>query len=331
MTSKSNQKTYALIAIFALVLVCFVGIPGYMNPIISVGDTGTPTLPGGEVADPSTLQTVTKPVKIVGTDELAGGALDGTTSAIAVYDSNGQTLLETLSFSSGSCTSSNSYASGTTLYVKYYYDTTIDAYYWEKVIVPKMTPGDADSLTTNSINLRCREAGAYSDSLMTSSGLTLTDGVDVNTTGTSNDTLTCTYTWFTTSDNTGYETFYDPIYGVDMKIQLWASLSGTGYETISLSGFDGSFPKGSTQYYYETLNADAVSKQKIGNDYVLSGSNSFTFGVNAAGFGNTTTSYPTLQLYLKIYSNEGYMQTYGDYGPYDFTAAESTVNFMDIS
>jgi hypothetical protein len=329
------MKNKNLMLLALALAVCLVGVMYYG---ITFNDVGLPTDDGandnggnqGSTTDPTGMTSVNKPLKIVGVDELAGGSLDGTTNAVVVYDSDGKTVLETGSFSSGAVTTGQSYPSGKQLWIKYYYDTTIDSYMFWQVTVPKMTPADAESLTSNQITLKTREAGAYTDSLITSSGLTIADGTDLNTTGSGNDTLTATYTFYTTTDNTGYPTFTDPIYNMQMKIQIWATLSGTGYEAISLSGFDGGFEKGSTMYYYKTVNPNDAAKYKVGNDYVYAGSGSVSFGWNAAGYSNATTAYATLQIYLKIYSNEGYLQQYGDYGPYDFTAAEQTMDFMYI-
>ncbi|MFA5365717.1 MAG: hypothetical protein WC325_11105, partial [Candidatus Bathyarchaeia archaeon] len=251
---KASEKKMAALAIFILLL----GAAWYSGWLGDIFGSGVPTLPGpsggtGQVANPTDQQSVNKPLKIVGVDELAGGALDGTTSAITIYDSDGKTILETGTFSSGTLTTGVSYQSGKVLWIKYYYDTTIDAYKFWQVTVPTMTKADAESLTTNQITLKTREAGAYTDSLQTSTGTTITDGLDFNTTGSANDTGTMTYTFFTTTDNTGYPEFKDPIYNLDMKAVLWAEISGTGYSSISLTGFDGSFEQGSTMKYYKYI------------------------------------------------------------------------------
>jgi len=335
MTKAKNRNLATYVAVALLLILAFGFLTSWSFDYTRI------QLPSGSTVNPGDQnqgtgdqangdQAVTKPIKFVGIDELAGGALDGTTSALKVYDTDGQTLLETLSFSSGSCTSSQSYPSGKVLWCEYYYDTTIDAYKWWEVTVPFMSDADAQSLTTNSITLRTREAGAYTDSLISSTGLTITDGADLNTTGTANDTMTFTYTFYTTSDNTGYPSFHDPIYDVDVKPMIWATLTGTGYDQITLTGFDGSFERGSTTYYYKTLNDNDVSKYKVGNSYQYPGVGTVTFGFNAAGFSNSTTAYPTMQLYLKIYASAQYEQTMGDFGPYDFTGAEQTMLIMDI-
>jgi hypothetical protein len=325
---KLNLTQLLVMAIAAVLILAVLGI---WNPFGQQGGGGGGIFPTPvPTTIPSDLVNVNKPLKIVGVDELAGGALDGTTSAVTVYDSDGKTVLETGSFSSGSVTTAASYPSGKTLWIKYYYDTTIDSYMWWQVTVPKMSNSDAQSLTSNQITLKTREAGAYTDALRTSSGLSFTDADYLNTTGSTNDTLTFQYTFYTTSDNTGYPTFRDPIYNLDMKIQVWATLSGTGYSSISLTGFDGGFEKGSTMYYYKTVSPNDVSKYKVGNDYVYQGIGTVSFTCNAAGFSNSTTSVPTMYLYLKIYSNDGYLQQYGDYGPYDFTGASAYIYFADI-
>lgn len=330
MAKNSDMTKY--LAIFAILALVFGAFTGWtFNPSdFNGGSKVIPATSGGEITNPADGVIVTKQLKVTIQDELAGGAVDGTTNSLVIYDSTGKVALETCTLSSGAATSANTYRSGTRLWLKYYYDTTIDSYKYWNVEVPTMGPADAESLTTNAITLKTREAGAYTDSLISSTGLTITDGVGLNTTGSTNDTMTLTYSFYTTTDNTGYPSFRDPTYGVDMKNVLWATLSGTGYETVSLTGFDGAFEKGSSMYYYKIVSDDSVSKWKSGNDYVYPGTGAVSFGFNAAGFSNSTTSYPTLQLYLKIYSSPEYMQQYGDYGPYDFTAAEQTMLIYDI-
>lgn len=321
-----NKDLTTIFAVMAIAVLTF----GFLTSwTFNFADVNLPSLPspspGQQGVDPADLTSATKPLKVVLVDELAGGNPDGT--IMYVYDTNGKTKLETLTLSSGSATTANSYSSGRALVFQYYYDTTIDAYKFWPVTVPQMTRADAESLTTNSLTLKTREAGAYTDSLITSSGITITDGLAFNVTGSSNDTGTMTYSLYTTSDNTGYPSFHDTAYEVDLKPVVWATLSGTGYDTVSLSGFDGAFEKGSTMYYYKVISDDAISKYKVGNNYVLPGASSVSFSWNCVGYANTTTSNPTLQLYTEIYSSPTYMQQFGAYGPYPFAATEQTMTF----
>jgi hypothetical protein len=318
------------LALIAIAILAFGALTAwtfdYNNLDVPSGPGVSPAASGGTITNPADGVNVNKQLKFVGVDELAGGVLDGTTNALKLYD--GKTLLETLTFSSGSCTTAATYPSGEALNVFYYYDTTIDSYKFWSIAVPQMSVNDIE-LSTNQITLKTREAGAYTDSLISSTGLTIADGAFLNTTGSSNDSMTFTYSFYTTSDNTGYPSFTDTIYDVAVKNMMWVTLSGTGYDTISLTGFDGSFERASTKYFYKTIADNDMAKYKIGNNYVYPGVGSVSFGFNAVGFGNTTTAYPTMQIYLKTYASADYMLAQGDYGPYDFTAAEQTMLIYD--
>jgi hypothetical protein len=321
------------LAVIAIAILAFGALTAwtfdYNNLDVPSGPGVSPATSGGSITNPVDGVNVNKQLKIVGVDELAGGALDGTTNAVKVYDSDGKTLLETATFSSGSCTTAATYPSGKQLFIFYYYDTTIDSYKFWPLTVPQMAVADAESLTTNQVTLKTREAGAYTDSLISSTGLTIADGAFLNTTGSSNDSMTFTYSFYVTGDNTGYPSFTDTIYNVPLKNMMWVTLSGTGYDTVSLTGFEGSFERASTKYFYKTIADNDMAKYKVGNNYIYPGVGSVSFGFNAAGFGNTTTSYPTMQIYLKTYASADYMLAQGDYGPYDFTAAEQTMLIYD--
>lgn len=307
----------AAIAILAAVMFGVITLP-------QIGDQSiiptTPTTPQTQAG----MIPVTKQLKLNCVNEFGGGALVGTTDAIAIFDSDGQTALETLTLASGTVTTANTYQSGKTLWIKYYNDATIDAYNFWQVTVPQMTPQDAQALTINTITLKSREGAAYTQGLMTSMGNTLVNGSFIDTAGTSNDTGTMTYSFYTTTDNTGYPEFFDPLYNIDMKPIVWAELKGVGYSTFTLTGFDGGFEKGTTMYYYKVINPDSISKYKVANSYVHEGSGAVTFGWNCIGYANQSkTDVVTLNLSLKIYSNANYMQQYGSFGPYAETATSS--------
>lgn len=318
----SGAMLIAVIAIVAVVAIAYQ--QGYLGGVVPGAPSPSPPVPAQGMVD------VTKQLKLVVLDKHGGAAATGTTDAINIYDSTGKNTLETgLDLSSGTVTSANTYASGTVIYVRYYYDTTIDEYMWWKVTVPKMSAADAESLTTNAITLFAFSSPAFTDSMMDGAGNTYTNNAVLNTTGSSNDVGTFTYSYYVSADNTGFISSYDPTYDVQLQPVIWATLSGTGYETISLTGFDGGFEKGTTMYYYKVIPDDSITKWKVGNTYQLSGAGATTFGYNAVGYSNSTTAYATLTVYLKLYSNPAYMQTYGSYGPYAFTGESTAVRFED--
>jgi hypothetical protein len=195
---------------------------------------------------------------------------------------------------------------------------------WWQITVPQMASVDAEQASTIPIQLEAFSTNTYTDSLIHGNGTAITDGQQCNTTEYATSTLT--YSWYGATDNCGFMTSHDPVYDIDLKAQIWVTLTGSGYETIQLTGFDGKRTAGSTDYYYKTITADELTKWKVGNNYVLSGAGSFTFGYSAAGY---TTNSTTLQIYLEIYANEDYFAANVDYGPYDAAVAEQTVLMKD--
>jgi hypothetical protein len=333
----AKNSNYKWLAIFLIVGIVgyYAFSEGYLN-VPSGGNNGGPSASPGtgqQVANPGDMQRVSKPLKLVVLDFHGGAAATGTTNSIDVYAADGKTAMESdLDLSAGAVTTGNSYMSGTELWIAYYYDTTIDEHMWWNIVVPEMTSGDADSLTTNQITLKAFSEPAATDLMVSGAGTTYADAEDLNTTGSSLDTGTFTYTWFITNDNTGFLESHDPVYGVDNKAIVWATVSGTGYEQVTLTGWDGAFSIGTTKYYYHTLAPNEISKWKVGNDYEpgYSGTGSFTFSYSATGYSNSTTAYTTLQLYIEVYSDVPYMKEQVDYGPYNFALAETTVEIMDV-
>lgn len=280
--------------------------------------------------DTSDLVSVTKQVKLVISDKHGGAPATGTTDSIDIYKEDKESTWETdLDLSSGTVTTAKTYPSGTTMYIRYYYDTTIDEYMWWKVTVPKMNRVDAESATTQTMNLEAFSEPAATD-LLHLGTTAKADAGNINVTGSTYDTGTLKYSWSITNDNTGFISSYDPTYGKTFKAILWGSLTGTGYETCSLSGWDGSFTLGSTRYYYDILSDSEVSKwAKTSTGYVegYEGEGVKTFTYDVTGYtGNATT----LQLTLSLYADYNYMLDHGAWGPYVFTLCESTLYFYQL-
>ena len=265
------------------------------------------------------MSNVDKPLKLNFANIYGGGALTGTTSAVQVYLDDGVTKSgAALTIASSSTTTALAYPSGTQLVVGYAYSTT-DYMFWN-IVVPQMNSADAQSLTTNAINLQGFNSPTLTDALMHSNGTAITDGSQMNVTAAQTGSLT--YSWFVAAANTGFLTSHDAIYNTYNKAVVWCTVSGTGYTSVTLSGFDGKITRGTTDYYYKVIDPTAVSMYKVGNNYVVPGTGSMTFGYTAIGY---TGSGTTIQLYLDIYSDPSYMQNYGSYGPYSSTLAEQTV------
>jgi hypothetical protein len=259
---------------------------------------------------PTGDQSVNKPLKLVMTNIYGGGALTGTSSVVQVYLADGVTKTgSALSLSSSSCTTTLSYPSGTHLVVGYAYSTT-DFMFWN-VVVPTMSQADATSLTVNTISLQGFNSPAITESATHSNGTAITTTQVMNVT--TSPTGSITNSWYVSAANTGFLTSHDAIYNTDNKAVFWTVVSGTGYTSITLSGFDGKITRGTTDYYYKVIDPQTISSYKVGNNYVLPGTGSFTFGYTAIGY---TGSAATIQNYIELYSDPAYLQSYGTYGPY---------------
>jgi hypothetical protein len=320
-----NQKAVSnAVWAFAIVVLLIVSAFAFVEMF------GMPNLTGGNAnnnqwnptptkAPVAGMVNVDKPLKMNFANIYGGGALTGTTSAIQVYQQDGVTASgSALTIAASTTTSALSYSSGTHLVIAYHYSTT-DYMFWS-IIVPQMNQADAQSLTTNAIDLQGFNVPTLTDTLTHSNGTSISDGQQMNVTAAPTGSLT--YAWFVSATNTGFLTSHDATYNTDNKAVVWCTVSGTGYTSVTLSGFDGKITRGTTDYYYKVIDPTSISMYKVGNNAVLPGTGSFNFGYTAIGYTGTGT---TIQLYLDIYSDPSYMQNYGSYGPYSSTLAEQTV------
>jgi hypothetical protein len=308
-------------AVYALAIVIVLVIAGFGYLMFFNSPSGNNLIPGitPTQAPVSGMSNVDKPLKLNFANIYGGGALTGTTSVIQVYQQDGVTKSgAALTIASSTTTTALSYPSGTHLVIGYAYSTT-DFMFWN-VVVPQMNSADAQSLTTNAINLQGFNVPTLTDALTHSNGTALTDGTQMNVTAAPTGSLT--YSWFVAATNTGFLTSHDAVYNTDNKAVVWCTVSGTGYTSVTLSGFDGKITRGTTDYYYKVIDPTVISMYKVGNNYVIPGTGSMTFGYTAVGYTGTGT---TIQLYLDIYSDPTYMQNYGSYGPYSSTLAEQTI------
>lgn len=320
---KNRHATSNGVWAFAIVIVLIVSVFAavYMGIIPTSSPQQNNVNPGGNptMAPVAGMSNVDKPLKLNFANIYGGGALTGTTSAVQVYLADGVTKSgAALTIASSTTSTALAYQSGTQLVVGYAYSTT-DYMFWN-IVVPQMNTADAQSLTANAINLQGFNSPTLTDALMHSNGTALTDGSQMNVTAAPTGSLT--YSWFVAAANTGFLTSHDAIYNTDNKAVVWCTVSGTGYTSVTLSGFDGKITRGTTDYYYKVIDPTAISMYKVGNNYVVPGTGSMTFGYTAIGY---TGSGTTIQLYLDIYSDPSYMQNYGSYGPYASQLAEQTV------
>ena len=327
--SDFKLQTWHLIAIGLIACIMFgiITIPGW--------ESDGPILPGPGPSDGTTpagtdLVIVSKPLKFIFKHKYGGAAATGTGGYL--YESDGVTLLEgaSNSISSGTWTTSNGYASNSQLVLKYVYDTSNDDILWVDLIVPKMQPADAESLTINAITIDMFGLPTLTDNAKSSTASTaIGDAGNWNKTTGANpgaDVATCTYEWYVAADNTGYIASHDPQYPLDLKAVLWVKVFGTNYELVILSGFDGAYEKGSSMYYYKVLDPTEITRYKVGNNYVYDGAGKFTWTVDLTGYSGDAAD---MQIYLEVYSDPEYHKTYGSYGPYAVELAEQTINLID--
>jgi hypothetical protein len=270
------------------------------------------------------LVNVNKCIDFALTDMYGGSAL--ASKALKVYDSDGETLLESLTTTSdGTIATAFTYPSGKLIYV--YYESSNDKQWWQ-LTVPQMNSADSESATVNSIALKSFAIGTYSSGTLTFGATAITDGQSYNFTA-SGETQTFTYRIPNTgNDNTGFMDSYDPIYKMNYWVCFQVTFSGTGYQTVLPYGFSYDFTLGTTHYVESKLDAYALTKHKVGNIYKSQGVTEFTFSLDGTGYpdGGGTT----MQLTVFAYHDPAYTQNHGGAnGPEAVTLDEITVTLAD--
>lgn len=314
MAKKNNSLMY-LVIIVAIIM--FLG-GGFSIPKFDLGNF---TWWGGETGNG--LVSVNKPLDFALTDEYAGSAL--TSKTLYIYDSDGETLLETLTTGAdGTISTGFTYASGKVIYVNYV--SSNDKMWWQ-LTVPKMNPSDAESATVNSVALKAFSIGTYTDGLKYLA-TTIADAGSYNFTA-STETPTFTYSLANTgSDNTGIKDSYDPIYKQNWNVVLYVTFSGTDYEKVLVYGFGNDFTLGTTHYVASRLDAYALTKHKVGNTYKSKGTLDFSFSLDGTGY--TGSGATTMQIYVYAYSDASWCQNHGgNYGVASVELAEHTVSLIE--
>jgi len=312
-------KTSHLLAVALIIFLylAWIGqIPGFNLQDILSGYTKPtqPTTPTENLVD------VTKKLEIHLMDKYAGSEF--TTDTLTIYDT-GLRALESPTYDSTDkrYESSLSYKSGTTLYVKRVGGS--GEIQWYNVVVPKMTPGDAQALQYNPITLETYDWSTLTIAVRDSLGNTYTDGGDWNKSSGSHpgtSTATCIVTWYQSTDNDGYLASYDPINQVNLEAWLVVKVSGTGYENVVVSGFPYSVEKGSAIYYAYKIPPETLTKWKVGNTYKLEGSGSFSFTIDLSGYSVATAD---LDIYIYILGDWNYFVAKGSMGPDAYAATFS--------
>lgn len=271
----------------------------------SYGYLGT-ILPSQQQAE-SNLVDVTRSIKFTVYDKFSGSAV--ASASIYVYDGN--MLLESLTTdSNGQATTSNVYPSGKQLYVKV---VKSNDKAWYNIVVPKMYKADVEALTTNPVTLEFFSIDtSMTIKVMDSQGNSYSSGGTLNFTALGVNSITITITGYVSADGKGYISSYDPLNGINWNPVLYAKLSGTGYELISITGFDVGYEKGTTMYYADVLQDTEVTRYKVGNEYIYDGVWSRSVLVDATGYSGSSV---TLTIIVYAYSDYTYHQQYGSYGP----------------
>jgi hypothetical protein len=319
MAKKSNNWLIAIVIITAVLLLTgAVSIPNIKLPDFS-------HLFGGSVN--SGLVDVNKQLKYTLIDTYAGSARASLSNVLSVYDSDGETILESNldTDSSGQGNTAFSYSSGKVIYFKY--ESSNDKQ-WFPITIPQMNTQDAEAATYNLIELRTFQIGTYTSDRLQYGATEVTDGANYNVTLTGT-TQTYTYSLANTgSDNTGLMTSYDPLYKMNWNVVQYVKVSGTGYERVLFYGFESDYTLGTTHYLASNLDAYKLTKHKVGNEYRSTGTNDLTFSIDATGIihGDSVT----VQLYTYVYSDYGYMAAHGaSYGPEAVQIAESTMILIE--
>jgi len=251
------------------------------------------------------LVEVNKVLDFALTDEYVGSAL--TSKSLIIYDSDGETQLESLTTGAdGTISSAFTYESGKVIYVKY--EDSNDKQYW-KITVPKMRASDAETATVNSIPLKSFSIGTYTSSTLHVGATAIADAGTYNFT-TSGDTPTFTMRVANSgTDNTGVKDSYDPLYKHNWWTCIYITFSGTEYEKVLVYGFGNDFTLGTTHYVASRLNAYELTREVDGTTIKSDGVDTFSFSLDGSGL--TDACAVTMQIYIKTYTDPAYCQTHG--------------------
>lgn len=304
--SKGIPLIYVLLLIGAGALL----IPQTRNAIL--GLFTTPTEDG--IIPTDELRIVNRKIQFTAVDSFSGAQGSGT---IKLYESDGKTLLESLTIASGTIASGDYYTSGVDLVAEY--NDASNGLLRKAFTVPKMCDADIEAVSNNPLTLKvfvvassCTRAARHSNGTAFDTNETLNA-----TSGTGEETGSFTFSINVPTDNTGFITSYDEIDGLNWYVILFMKASGTEYEYIDSTGWDVQYAKGTANYYAHKFNDIEVTKYKVGNTYVYSGAASFTFGYDASGISSSCAA--DMDFWLYAYTDYDYHNARGSYGPDSFS------------
>ena len=251
---------------------------------------------------------VTRSIQFTVYDKYGGAAV--ASASIYIYDENLYQLETLTTDSNGQATTSKAYTSGTKLYVLV---TKSNDKAWYQIVVPTMNEADVEAMTTIPMTLEFFDLDtSMTIKVIDQEGNVYSSGDTLNLTNLGLDKITLTISGYVSADGKGFISSHDPLNDIDWNVILYTSLSGTGYELISITGFDRGYEKGTTMYYAEKLEDTEVTKYKVGNSYVYDGVWSRTVSLDATGYSGSSV---TLTIIVYAYSDPDYHFTYGSYGP----------------
>lgn len=273
--------------------------------------------PGATATPPPAAGGYTRPIQFHISDAFSGADSE---ASIYVYDAStrnqiGSTLQ---SDSSGLARTGKSFQAGDQVIVKLIngsskYETTVS--------VPQILQGD----TYANIEIPFFTIGTYTSDSLRVSGSSINDAGSYNHTLTGNSPTFVYELTNTGADNTGLKESQNSITGQSWRVAVVVSFSGTGYETISASGFDQQFSIGTTNYGVLYLNADQLSKWKVGSNYMpgFTGDQAVSFSLDTSAYTGTGV---TMQITAYAYSDPAYAATHGgNFGGDKVQLAEQTV------
>lgn len=254
----------------------------------------------------SNMVDVTKPIKFMVIDPLGCDAM--TAVDLYIYDASG-VLKEKVDYS---WTSAMPYKSGAKLYVEAVGTGFVTR--WFSVTVPQMTSSDAETSTTNFMEIPVYDKGAYSIKVTDQLGNSYNnyDTLSFSSLGVTSVTLTVMI--YNTEDNSGYTKSYDPLNEVNLGIGMVTNSTGSD---LIVQGAGKTMSRGSQTFWAYDLNADALTKQVVGSNYIKSGITTMTITIKE---GSLTGSQSIMFALMSAF-DVNYFMTNGIGGP---DAAEET-------
>jgi hypothetical protein len=225
--------------------------------------------------------------------------------------------------SDGIKATAKTYESGRRLDVLYHQG---NALVWYAVTVPKMNEKDAEANTYNDIALEAFAIGTYTSDVLRSGAYSFVDN-SVLTIGSNSTNFIMSYELTNSgADNTGLMDSSDPVYDQNLRTCIVITFTGTGYEHVIPNGVDKVFTLGNTLYAVKYYDPQALTKWKVGQNYVsgYEGTDIRSFSLDLSGV--VSPDAVTMQITAYAYGDPDYAESHGgSVGNSKVTIAEQTV------